>query len=276
VDDRTARLPAADADRWMSMDDANDLVTVALLAEPIRERLYIYVRDRHRPVGREEAATHAGITVKLAAFHLDKMAAAGLLDVEYRRLSDRVGPGAGRPAKLYFVSPRSFSVTVPQTQYALAAAMMATALSERYAGSDGAIALQDAATTAGERLGDDVRAGARSERALREAIVRKLATLGYEPQTQESGELTLRNCIFSELSASHRDLVCGMNVAFVRGLVRGARLRSLTVDKRPLEGGCCARLIRRKSGIDSALGRRVEQAAEKVHKAGVPRRRRGQ
>ena len=227
------------------MNDANDLAAMALLAEPIRERLYVYVRDRHRPVGREEAATHAGITVKLAAFHLDKMADAGLLDVEYRRLSDRVGPGAGRPAKLYFVSPRSFSVTIPQTRYGLAAAMMATALSERYAGSDGATALQEVATTVGERLGEDARAGARTEGARREAVVRKLATLGYEPQTQASGELALRNCIFSELSASHRDLICGMNVAFVRGLVRGAHLRSLSVDKRPAEGSCCARLTRR-------------------------------
>lgn len=227
------------------MDDAKDLTAVALLAEPIRQRLYAYVRDRHEPVGREEVARHAGITVKLAAFHLDKMADVGLLEVEYRRLSGRVGPGAGRPAKLYSVSSRSFSVTVPQTRYALAAAMMATALSERYAGSDGATALQDVATTVGERLGEDVRARARSESARREALVGKLAALGYEPQTQESGELALRNCIFPELSASHRDLVCGMNVAFVRGLVRGARLRSLAVHKRPVEGGCCARFTRR-------------------------------
>jgi predicted ArsR family transcriptional regulator len=227
------------------MDTANDLVAVALLAEPIRQRLYAYVRDRHEPVGREDAATHAGIAVKLAAFHLDKMADAGLLDVEYRRLSGRVGPGAGRPAKLYSVSPRSFSVVIPQTRYALAASMMATALSESDSGSDGAAALQDVATTVGEQLGDDVRAQARTKGARREAVTRKLAQLGYEPQTLESGEQTLRNCIFSELSASHRDLICGMNVALVRGLVGGAHLRSLNVEKRPAEGSCCVRLTGR-------------------------------
>ncbi|HKE63991.1 MAG TPA: transcriptional regulator [Micromonosporaceae bacterium] len=227
------------------MDAASDLVAVALLAEPIRQRLYAYVRDRHEPVGREDAATHAGITVKLAAFHLDKMADAGLLDVEFRRLSGRVGPGAGRPAKLYSISPRSFSVVIPPTRYALAASMMATALSGGYSGSDGAAALQDVAATVGEQLGEDVRAQARTRGARREAVTRKLAQLGYEPRAQDSGELTLRNCIFSELSASHRDLVCGMNVALVRGLVSGAHLRSINVEKRPTDGSCCVRLTGR-------------------------------
>ena len=118
--------------------DAADLVAVALLAEPVRQRLYSYLRERHEPVGREDAARNAGIAVKLAAFHLDRMADAGLLEVEYRRLSGRVGPGAGRPAKLYSVSPRAISIVIPQTRYALAASMMATALSGGFSGSDGA------------------------------------------------------------------------------------------------------------------------------------------
>ncbi len=139
------------------MDAADDLVAVALLAEPVRQRLYLYLRERREPVGREEAARHAGIGVRLAAFHLDRMADAGLLEFEYRRLSGRVGPGAGRPAKLYSVSSRSFSGVIPQTRYALAASMMATALSAGSAGADGADSLQDVATSVGERLGDDIR-----------------------------------------------------------------------------------------------------------------------
>jgi hypothetical protein len=46
-------------------------------------------------VGREEATQAVGITRELAAFHLDKLLEEGLLDVEYRRLSGRTGPGAG-------------------------------------------------------------------------------------------------------------------------------------------------------------------------------------
>ena len=221
--------------------DAADLVAVALLAEPVRQRLYSYLRERHEPVGREDAARHAGIAVKLAAFHLDRMADAGLLEVEYRRLSGRVGPGAGRPAKLYSVSPRGISIDIPQTRYALAASMMATVLSGGSSGSDGAGRLQEVATTTGESLGADIRG--RTNRARREAVHRKLEQLGYDPQWQGAGELSLRNCIFSELSESHRELVCGMNAAFVRGLIEGARLRSPQVEGRTVEPpSCCVRI----------------------------------
>jgi predicted ArsR family transcriptional regulator len=222
------------------MTVADDLVAVALLAEPVRQRLYSYLRERHEPVGRDEAARHVGIAVKLAAFHLDKMADAGLLDVEYRRRSGRVGPGAGRPAKLYGLSSRSFSVVVPQTRYALAASMMATALSGGFSGSDGAGALQEVAKTVGESLGDDIGRQVRTNRARREAVRDKLEQLGYDPQSQASGDLNLRNCIFSELAATHRELVCGMNAAFVGGLLGGACLRSSRVEARTAEPpNCC-------------------------------------
>jgi predicted ArsR family transcriptional regulator len=227
------------------MDAADDLVAVALLAEPVRQRLYLYLRERRVPVGREEAAGHAGIAVRLAAFHLDRMADAGLLEVEYRRLSGRVGPGAGRPAKLYSVSSRSFSVVIPQTRYALAASMMATALSAGSAGADGADSLHDVATSVGERLGADIRRQARTKGSRRTAVERKLKQLGYEPREQASGELTLRNCIFSELSMSHRELVCPMNAAFVAGLLDGARLRSLRVERRRAEPTCCVQITGR-------------------------------
>ena len=223
--------------------NAADLAAVALLAEPIRQRLYSYLRERHEPVGREDAARQVGITVKLAAFHLDRMADAGLLDVEDRRLTGKVGPGAGRPAKLYSVSPRSISIVIPQTRYALAASMMATALSDGYAGADGVGRLQEVATTVGEGLGADIRRQVRTDRARRQAVHRQLEQLGYDPQPQGSGTVSLRNCIFSELSVSHRDLVCGMNAAFVRGLLEGASLRSSRVEGRTVEApSCCVRI----------------------------------
>jgi predicted ArsR family transcriptional regulator len=222
--------------------DAADLTAVALLAEPTRQRLYLYLRERKEPVGREEAARHAGIKPRLAAFHLDRMAEAGLLEVDYRRLSGRVGPGAGRPAKVYSVSSRSFSVEIPQTRYGLAASMMATALSAHGPGADGAGSLEDVATAVGESLGSEIRRQARTKGARLEAVQRKLGQLGYEPRVQESGEWTMRNCIFAELSTSHRELVCPMNAALVTGLLHGARLPSLHVERRKAPPGCCVRL----------------------------------
>jgi predicted ArsR family transcriptional regulator len=222
------------------MNSADDLVAVAVLAEPVRRRLYLYLRERGEPVGREDAARHANISVKLAAFHLDRMAAAGLLDVDYRRLSGRVGPGAGRPAKVYSVSPRTFSVVIPQTRYSLAASMMATALSGEYAGVDRTESLDRVATDVGDRMGAEIRAQSRSKTARREAVFRQLQELGFEPQTQASGEIVLRNCIFADLSASsHRELVCGMNAALVRGMLSGAHLKTNRVEKRSEPAPTC-------------------------------------
>jgi predicted ArsR family transcriptional regulator len=221
--------------------DAADLMAVALLAEPTRQRLYLYLRDRQEPVGREEAARHTGVKPRLAAFHLDRMADAGLLDVEYRRLSGRAGPGAGRPAKVYSVSPRSFSVEIPQTRYALAASMMATVLSTSGGRTDGAGSLQGVAASVGETIGREIRRRARTRDARQEAIERKLTQLGYEPQVQAPGNWTMRNCIFSELSRSHRELVCPMNAAFVTGMLDGAEL-PLHVERQTESPGCCVRL----------------------------------
>ncbi len=225
------------------MNTADDLLAIAMLAEPLRQRLYIYLRERHEPVGREDAARSVGISVKLAAFHLDRMAEAGLLDVDYRRLSGRVGPGAGRPAKVYSISAREFSVVIPQTRYALAASMMASALSGDYPAGDGAQALQKVAESVGDRIGTDIRALARSKRARREAVQRQLEQLGFEPQLQESGAMVLRNCIFSELSSSHRELVCSMNAALVQGMLEGAHLRTLSVEGGGTAPSCCVRII---------------------------------
>jgi predicted ArsR family transcriptional regulator len=226
------------------MEAADDLAAVALLAEPLRQRLYEYLRERGEPVGREEAAQHTGITARLAAFHLDRMAEVGLLDIGYRRLSGRSGPGAGRPAKLYSISSRKFEVVIPQTRYALAASMMATAL-DADGSQDGPGALQEVAATVGEKLGEGIRKGSRTKKARQEAVQRQLAQLGYEPQVGESGVWTLRNCIFAELSGSHRQLVCGMNAALVAGMLDGARVRSLHLERRAPGPACCVQLTSR-------------------------------
>ena len=225
--------------------DAADVMAVALLAEPTRQQLYLYMRDRQEPVGREEAARDTGIKPRLAAFHLDRMAEAGLLEVEFRRLSGRVGPGAGRPAKVYSLSSRSFSVEIPQTRYALAASMMATALSGGGQAADGAESLRNVATAVGKRLGDEIRRRTRAKAARLEAVQGQLTQLGYEPQVQQTGEWTMRNCIFAELSVSHRELICPMNAAFLTGLVGGAHLPSLHVERRMTRTACCVQLASR-------------------------------
>src|SRR6476660_5285547 len=96
-----------------------DLAAIARLTDPTRRALYEYVSSKQEFVGRDEAAREVGVARGLAAFHLDRLAAAGLLETRFARLSGRRGPGAGRPAKLYTRSRRDFDVSVPVRDYAL-------------------------------------------------------------------------------------------------------------------------------------------------------------
>jgi predicted ArsR family transcriptional regulator len=226
------------------VNSVDELAAVALLAEPVRLELYRYVRAQHEPVGREEAAREAGISVKLAAFHLDRLADAHMLEVGYLRLSGRTGPGAGRPAKVYSVSQQRFAVSLPQTGYTLAASIMASALSGAHDGSDGAAAVQQVARSVGQRLGIEIRRGARTRVDRRRAVLHSLEQLGYEPE-QDVSELSLRNCIFAEVAQAHRELVCGMNAALVSGLLDGADVPDLQVERRSVESSCCVCIVAR-------------------------------
>src|SRR5262245_54259191 len=105
-----------------------DFEAIALLQDAGRRGLYEYVVGQGRDVGRNEAAAAVGMPRRLAAFDLDRLANAGLLDVMYRRLGNRSGPGAGRPAKLYRRSGVEHGVSLPPRDYARAAVVFADAI----------------------------------------------------------------------------------------------------------------------------------------------------
>lgn len=218
---------------------------VALLEEPNRKRLYDLVVGSREAVGRDEAAESLGISRELAAFHLDRLAEAGLLETEFRRLGGRTGPGAGRPAKLYRRAAREVAVSLPPRSYDVAAEVMATAF-DRLAGTPAAEAVTAVATVARERgtiAGRDARrkAGPRhGRRRLRTGLMEILRRAGYEPEVDTaSGTITLRNCPFDALVADHRELTCGMNLAWAQGVIDGLGDSTATVELAPEPGRCC-------------------------------------
>ena len=91
----------------------DEFSAIGSLADPVRRRLYEYVAAQPDCVGREKAASGAGVPLHSARFHLDKLVDEGLLEVEHRRLSGRSGPGAGRPAKLYRRTSSEIAVSFP-------------------------------------------------------------------------------------------------------------------------------------------------------------------
>jgi len=109
----------------MDAEAAQGWKAVTPLTEPTRRRVYETVRAGVGPATRDEVAAALGIGRKLAAFHLDALAVAGLLDVDYARPPGRSGPGAGRPAKRYRAKHDDITVSVPARRYDLAARILA-------------------------------------------------------------------------------------------------------------------------------------------------------
>ena len=193
----------------------HEVDVVAVLADPVRRDLYEYVADAGHEVGRAEAADTLGVSRTLAAFHLDKLADAGLLVVANRRLTGRSGPGAGRPAKVYRVAVREHLASVPPRDYRGLAMLLAEAVE---------------AASAEEAL----KAAARRVPADHREPVEVLAERGYRPY-RDGDVIRSRNCPFRALSEEFPVMVCAMNHALIGALLGGgARVR---LDPRP--GECC-------------------------------------
>ncbi|MBE1536228.1 helix-turn-helix transcriptional regulator [Actinomadura algeriensis] len=218
-----------------------DIDAIALLQDPVRRRLYEFVAALGREAGRNEAAEAAGVSRTLAAFHLDKLVDAGLLEAGSRRLTGRSGPGAGRPAKVYRRSAAERGVSVPARDYGTAAVLLAEAAEA--AGLD--VELRDAARRRGRSLAAaDGPCGGLAE------FEGMLARRGYEPvrECEESrgecgpGEgggavVRMRNCPFHVVAEAFPPLVCGMNLALLEGLAEGGGRVRVRMDARP--GWCC-------------------------------------
>jgi predicted ArsR family transcriptional regulator len=230
----------------MSTSDFEERIAgVASLAEPQRRALYRFVVDRGDAVSKDEAAAAIGVARSVAAFHLERLVADGLLTTEFRRLSGRQGPGAGRPAKLYRRAEREVSVSLPARQYDLAAGLLAAAVNDATrTGVPVGDALTRVANERGHELGDRARDGAGkrpSRAALVDSTIAVLAEEGYEPRAA-GNEVVLANCPFHALVDEQRELVCGMNHDFLCGMAEAVGDDVVSARLAPNEGVCCVRL----------------------------------
>jgi predicted ArsR family transcriptional regulator len=214
--------------------------SLGAIGDPVRRALYLHVSSRNDEVSRDQAARALRISRALAAFHLDKLVEAGLLEASFRRLSGRSGPGAGRPSKLYRRSLQQIDVTLPARRYELAARLLTRAVSE--GGVSQAGALERAAEAWGREIGTEARGrpGARldSARLLRNAL-EALRALGFEARQESDGDVVLENCPFAALQRDTPALICGMNLALCRGLVAGLEATRWNARLEPRAGRCC-------------------------------------
>ena len=227
-------------------DFAEQVAGIAALDEPMRARLYQWVLDRGDLVSRDEAAAALGIARSVAAFHLDKLVAVGLLEVEFRRLSGRQGPGAGRPAKLYRRSSREVQVSLPERRYDVAAQLLAEAVqtaSTKDTPIDEAIAAS--ARSLGRSLAATVRARVDTDADMerfRAALIEVLGEQGYLPRV-EADRITLGNCPFQLLAREYTQLVCAMNMTALAETTAAVPEAGAVATLAPKPGECCVVLL---------------------------------
>lgn len=221
-------------------DFVNQIGSLAALDDPVRRRLYLYVVGRGEEVGRDEVAQATGVTRALAAFHLDRLVKAGLLETAFRRLTGKSGPGAGRPSKLYRRAAATIDVSVPTRRYELAAQVLAQTLAG-IADEGARERLRDAAREWGGRLARESALASRRKQPLQRAT-HALEVCGFEPRRTADGDVVLGNCPFASLKAEGRTFICDMNLALIQGLLAGLDLPDVDARLAPRAGLCCVAL----------------------------------
>lgn len=231
--DERPRLDAVAPQAWAAL---------AALSEPRRREVYDYVAAHDEPVTRDDVSVGLGMTRSLAAFHLDKLAGAGLLEVSFARPADREpGPGAGRPSKRYAVSDAEIDLSVPPRRYDIAGRIMARAISSTRRPQDPAATARRVAREDGRALGEQhAQPGRLSARKTLAAAEEVLAECGYAPAL-EGQAIRLRNCPFHSLVEVAPALVCELNESFIAGVLTGLggdpSVTAELCDAR--EGDCC-------------------------------------
>jgi predicted ArsR family transcriptional regulator len=229
----------------LASDDASSISALAALDERVRRRLFEFVRHAHRAVSREEAAAATGISRKLAAFHLDRLVEVGLLRARYEPPfgSPR---RAGRAPKVYDLADTAVQVSIPHRDYQVLAEIMVEALSSETPRGSARQAALRVALEHGKKLGSVERSMARGQAPGGGHDIDRaediLSRHGFEPYRQRPDAIRLRNCPFHPLSVHARDLVCGMNHAYLAGLLTGMDAGSMRAFLDPRAGECCVEL----------------------------------
>lgn len=214
---------------------AADAESVGALADPVRLALYRFVCAQPEPVSRDHAAQGVGLPRHQARFHLDRLAADGLLETSHARLTGRSGPGAGRPATLYRRATRQIAISLPEREYELAARLLSDAVAE--SARTGAPVV-DAVSTTFAAYGEAAGRAAHPEADALGTTVRVLAEHGYEPRRRDD-HVDLHNCPFHALAQVHTDLVCGANRCLVAALADEIEPERIEVRLEPHPDRCC-------------------------------------
>lgn len=120
---------------------------------------------------------------------------------------------------------------MPARDYRLVAELLAGAMQ-----ADGTSVLRAAVEAAATRFGRELAIDATGD------LTATLADRGYEPY-RDGNVLRLRNCPFHAIAREHVDLVCGMNLALMRGVLSVVGDDDLHAVLDPAPDRCCVAFV---------------------------------
>jgi predicted ArsR family transcriptional regulator len=223
-----------------------DVRSIAALEDELRRDMYLLIRRARTPLSREDVSRELGISVKLAAFHLDKLVDRELLKAHFGRPKGRSGPGAGRSSKFYEPVDEVVAVSIPGRDYELIGAVLAEALGA--GGPQGTRGAIEAARAKGYEIAQKLGGRSKGQHRPLPTAERRLKALEYEPNRVSAGEIRLKNCPFHGLASQASDVVCPINRGLIEGIVSGLDLTVEQVSLGPSNGDCCVALRSRSSG----------------------------
>lgn len=175
-----------------------------------RQEVLRTLRQAPGALGVAEVAAAADLHPNTARFHLDALVEDGLAE---RTVEARTSPG--RPRVLYGAS----AVTPDQRSYGLLAEILAGLAASAEDARGAAVAT---GRTWGRRLVDPAASGGADAAASVDTLHRVFADIGFRPETTTTAGATsirLHHCPFREVAARHRDVVCGVHLGIMQGVL---------------------------------------------------------
>jgi predicted ArsR family transcriptional regulator len=180
------------------------------LAHASRVQLFEVLQDAPEGLGVTELARQSGLHPNTVRVHLDQLTEVGLVTGETIRSG-----GRGRPSIRYRANEPP-----DDDRYRLLSSMLATAITD--GDRDGP---SPAAEAAGRHWGQRLaaaspRTDATSDprRSAPEAVTALFDQLGFAPAGDDD-RLVLHDCPYRELAEQHPDVICGLHLGMLRGVL---------------------------------------------------------
>jgi predicted ArsR family transcriptional regulator len=195
---------------------------------PSRARVLALLQDAGEPMSAHDVGARLGLHANSVRFHLDALVDAGLVTRDREVRTTR-----GRPRVRYAAT--TLAPRASRREYRALSTLLADVLHDRLPDA-GSIAEQAGLRWAQTMPSGD-RSGVASEPAALELLVDTLADVGFESRvTGERDDLRVEvsHCPFLEVAEGREDVVCGIHLGLMRGVLERAGAPLGVRDLQPL------------------------------------------